>query len=566
MKYIGTVLEESVCIRQVPSLSGNVVKILAKNDVIELVDKKDNWYKYKDIGWICSKLDNGTKLLKIEVINKSSRTSAVDGGGGSGTDKNKDKEEPKRYFKDYIDENSYESGTNYSSFIKNMRGIHGMPYQFLPLTDRRLNVADTKNNKKYTSSNFGRKYTEKIITRMPLLLLTPGVPEFLGGYSKSDKNDLLTYLKNRGRGNDESIIDELIGEDSNKTGKFYSFKFAYKEYYKYVNLMLRNMSRFLNIHDKKINGTRLDNYSWEKYTNEAFKGFVSNAESIAFYIDSDTQVSESFTNETTQSGLSNRVNGLSDMSREIQFMLGSTAGVEFEKSKAENYDATLEEFTNFANKYTSILPSSIIDKLTNGVLTVSSGGKMIFPEIWADSSFSRSYDINIKLTTPEADNFSWFMNIGVPMIHLIALVAPRQLGANSYQAPFLVRGYYKGFFNCDMGIITSMNIKRGDKGKWTTNGLPTVVDIDFNLKDLYQIMSISREDKIADLLKNTALLDYIANMCGINVNKPDVLRTLDIYYKYIENKVIDTVTFNGFLGVEQALSNAANTIFNKFRN
>lgn len=554
MKYIGTVLEESVCIRQVPSLSGNVVKILAKNDVIELVDKKDNWYKYKDIGWICSKLDNGTKLLKIEVINKTPKTSAVDGGGGK-NQSDKKEEEPKRYFKDYIGKNSYESGTNYSSFIKNVRGIHGMPYQFLSLTDRRL-----------SGSKFGRKYSDKIITRIPLLLLTPGVPEFLGGYSDSDRKDLLTYLKNRGKGKDESIIDELIGEDSNKTGKFYSFKFAYKEYYKYVNLMLRNMSRFLNIHDRKIDGVRLDNYSWEKYTNDAFKGFVSNAESIAFYIDSDTQVSESFTNETTQSTLANTVNGLSDMGREIQFMLGSTAGVEFEKFKAENYDATLEEFTNFTNKYASILPSGIVDKLTNGVLTVSSGGKMIFPEIWADSSFSRSYDINIKLTTPEADNFSWFMNIGVPMIHLIALVAPRQLGANSYQAPFLVRGYYKGFFNCDMGIITSMNIKRGDKGKWTTNGLPTVVDIDFNLKDLYQIMSISREDKIADLLKNTALLDYIANMCGINVNKPDVLRTLDIYYKYIENKVIDTVTFNGFLGVEQALSNAANSIFNKFRN
>lgn len=551
MRYIGTVLEDSVCIRQVPSLSGNVVKILSKNDIIELIDRKDNWYKYKDIGWICSKLDNGTKLLKIETINKTPKTSTVDGGGGSTSTST---EEPTRYFKDYIDKNSFESGTNYSSFIKNMRGIHGMPYQFLPLTDRRLG-----------DSNFGRKYSDKIITRIPLLLLTPGVPEFLGGYSSDDKKDLLSYLTNRGS-SDDGILDDLIGEDSNKTGKFYSFKFAYAEYYKYVNVMLRNMARFLNIQDRKIDGIRLDNYSWEKYTNDAFKGFVSNAESVAFYIDSDTQVSESFTNETTQSTLANTVNGLSDMAREVQFMLGSSAGVEFEKFKAENYDTTLEEFNNFANKYASILPSGIVDKLTNGVLTVSSGGKMIFPEIWADSSFSRSYDINIKLRTPEADNFSWYMNIAVPMIHLIALAAPRQLGANSYQAPFLVRGYYKGFFNCDMGIITSMNIKRGDKGKWTPNGLPTVVDIDFNLKDLYQIMSISREDKIANLLKNTALLDYIANMCGINVNKPDVLRTLDIYYKYIQNKVIDTVTFNGFLGVEQALSNAANTIFNKFRN
>lgn len=553
MSYTGIVLEDSVCIRQIPSLSGNVVKILSKNDTIELIDKKDNWYKCKDIGWICSRLDNGTRLLKIETNNKTSKTSNKNIRTNSNDDSNKEKEEPKRYFKDYLENTkNYDDSANYSSFIKNVRGIHGMPYQFTSLTDRRLD-----------GSNFGRKYSSTIISRIPLLLLTPGVPEFLGGYSSGDKEDLLTYL---GGKKDDGIIDKLIGDESNKTGKFYSFKFAYNEYYKYVNVMLRNMSRFLNIHDKKIDGVRLDNYSWENYTNEAFKGFVSSAETVAFYIDSDTQVSESFTNETSQSSLANSVNGLSDMAREIQFLLGSSAGVEFDMMKSENFDTNLEELTNFTNKYASILPSNIMDKLTNGVLTVSCGGKMIFPEIWSDSNFSRSYDISIKLTTPEADVFSWYMNIAVPMIHLIALVAPRQLGANSYQSPFLVRGYYKGFFNCDMGIITSMNIKRGDKGKWTPNGLPTVVDIDFNLKDLYQIMSISREDKIADLVKNTALLDYIANMCGININKPDVLRTLDIYYKYLENNVIDTVTFNGFLGVEQALSNAANSIFNKFRN
>lgn len=556
MKYTGTVLVDSICVRQVPSLSGNVVKILSKNDTIDLIDKKDNWYKYKDIGWVCSKLDNGTKLLKIETRISTKEPVPTQKINTRSNDTDKGKEEPKRYFKEYIDNNKEELTYSSSNFLKNMRGIHGMPYQFSELADRRLG-----------ESKFGRKFSEKIITRIPLLLLTPGVPEFLGGYSDSDRSDILQFFNKKDSGEDKSILDALIGEDSNKSGKFYSFKFAYNEYYKYVNLMLRNMSIFLNIGDKTIDGTRLDKYSWQNYTNSELKGFISSRESVAFYIDSDTQVSESFTNETTQSMLASSVNGLSDTAREIQFLLGSSAGIEFEKFKAENYDSTLEEFTNFANKYASVLSSKgIVDKLTNGVLTVASGGKMIFPEIWSDSTFSRSYDINIKLTTPEADNFSWFMNIAVPMIHLIALAAPRQLGANSYQAPFLVRGYYKGFFNCDMGIITSMNIKRGDKGKWTPNGLPTVVDIDFNLKDLYQIMSISREDKLANLIQNTALLDYIANMCGINVNKPDVLRSMYIYYNYLANNAKRVVTFNNFLGVEQALSNAANSIFSKFRN
>ena len=76
-------------------------------------------------------------------------------------------------------------------------------------------------------------------------------------------------------------------------------------------------------------------------------------------------------------------------------------------------------------------------------------------------------------------------------------------------------------------------------------------------------MTITQDNKVIDLLNNTALLDYLANMCGINVNKPDILRTIDIYYTQILNKVTDTVTFNGFLGVEQALSNLAGSIFKR---
>ena len=202
--------------------------------------------------------------------------------------------------------------------------------------------------------------------------------------------------------------------------------------------------------------------------------------------------------------------------------------------------------------------------MKQGIQSVVNGGKMIFPEIWSDSSFSRSYRISIKLRTPDADNLSWFMNIGVPMIHLICLVAPHQLGPNGFQSPFLVRGWYKGFFNCDMGIITDMEISKGDKGRWTLNGLPTEVDISFTMKDLYQILTLtSKDDKISDLLSNTAMLDYIANMCGINVYKPDLERAIDLVYMTIKNEVVDTITFNGFIGVENALSNMINSIFKR---
>lgn len=547
LSYIGEIIVDSVWVREIPSLSGKPIKILYKNARVNLTDQNDNWFKC-DIGWICSKLDNGTRLMKINNINSTREDKPSTEKPVEEDEENKVNHE---YINDYINEGNVDASQAAAAFLKSVRGIHGLPYQFLPNTDRRL-----------PGSNFGRKYSEKIIAKMPLLLLTPGVPKFMAAYSNKDKTNLLSYLTGKGN-KDDGILDKIVNNGKDGNSKFYSFEFAYKQYYACVNPMLQRIARFLDIQDMKIDGTVLDRYKWENYTNEAFKGFVSSRESIAFYVDSETQISESFSNSTSQSMLAQSVNGLSEMGKEMQFLLGGVAGVEFDALKEENRGEVLADFDAFADKFARVIPKNLMNKVSNGFLTVASGGKMIFPEIWQDSKFSRSYSISIKLRSPESDNFSLFMNILVPLVHLICLAAPRQMGANSYQAPFLVRGFYKGFFNCEMGIIESLNIRKGDKGKWSSSGLPTVVDVEISLKDLYDVMTITQDDNVLDLLNNTALLDYLANMCGININKPDVLRSLDIYYTQLTNKVINTVTFKGFLGVEQALTNLVGSIFKR---
>ena len=547
LNYIGEIIVDSVWVREIPSLSGKPIKILYKNARVKLTDQNDNWFKC-DIGWICSKLDNGTRLMKISNTNSTREDKPSTEKPVEEDEENKVNHE---YINDYINEGNVDASQAAAAFLKSVRGIHGLPYQFLPNTDRRL-----------PGSNFGRKYSEKIIAKMPLLLLTPGVPRFMATYSNKDKTNLLSYLTGKGN-KDDGILDKIVNNGKDGNSKFYSFEFAYKQYYACVNPMLQRIARFLDIQDMKIDGTVLDRYKWENYTNEAFKGFVSSRESVAFYVDSETQISESFSNSTSQSMLAQSVNGLSEMGKEMQFLLGGVAGVEFDALKEENRGEVLADFDAFADKFARVIPKNLMNKVSNGFLTVASGGKMIFPEIWQDSKFSRSYSISIKLRSPESDNFSLFMNILVPLVHLICLAAPRQMGANSYQAPFLVRGFYKGFFNCEMGIIESLNIRKGDKGKWSSSGLPTVVDVEISLKDLYDVMTITQDDNVLDLLNNTALLDYLANMCGININKPDVLRSLDIYYTQLTNKVINTVTFKGFLGVEQALTNLVGSIFKR---
>jgi hypothetical protein len=55
-------------------------------------------------------------------------------------------------------------------------------------------------------------------------------------------------------------------------------------------------------------------------------------------------------------------------------------------------------------------------------------------------------------------------------------------------------------------------------------------------------------------------------MCGININKPEVLRSLDIYINQITNYAGYKGRFSrGFNSLENALDNRLRDIFNVFK-
>ena len=460
------------------------------------------------------------------------------------------------YYKSYVEsvKTNLSKDDYANAFLKQPRGILGMPYQYNKYVDRRMK-----------DSIFGRKYAEKIVTKMPLLLISPGRPKFMGTFKDDEKKNILSYLGNK---ENATSIAELL-EQKKQSGLLYDFQYDYASYYSYVNPLCQIASRYLGIQDKKINGTKLDTFRWENFANEEFKNYFSATEVIAFYLDSETQISESFGNDTTKSVLADNINSLSELGREMQFLLGGDNGPQFDFLKKQNYDSTSEAFQSWMKNNISIIPSTLINRLTEGGLNIVTGGKMIFPEIWADSSFSKSYGVKLKLRSPDCDDFSIYMNILVPLFHLISLVAPQSKGNTSYNSPFLVKAYYKSIFNCNMGIITDMGISTS---KWNAKGLPIEVDVDFSIKDLYQLLTITSQsvgitDKYSiDVLSNTLLMDYIANKCGVNVNKPDILRTIDLYLTQIyDRKSISARIDNGLLKLEQSLTNNLGSLAGVFK-
>jgi hypothetical protein len=123
-------------------------------------------------------------------------------------------------------------------------------------------------------------------------------------------------------------------------------------------------------------------------------------------------------------------------------------------------------------------------------------------------------------------------------------VAPQSIenNPNAYGNPFIIRAIYKGFFNVDMGIITSMSVSKGAECQWSPEGIPTSITVSIDIKDLYSALSITSTgndgDWSYDTMSNTALMDYIANLCGVNVYKPEITRLIEMW---LMNKGVNRV-------------------------
>jgi len=455
--------------------------------------------------------------------------------------------------------------------IRDMRGVLGLPMQFLPNTDFRIDGSSD-------NTAFGRVYSERIIKNIPLLLITPGVPSFMSSFSKKDKKIALANIFN---GMAEATFDKLM---KNGSGKYYSLKYDYVSYFAYVNTMVRAAAIILGIDKVTVDGKELGSKNWLYNTSDGksslnifshgqmsrFLGPYTGC--IAFYADCGSTVSDSFSNSTGQSSLSSTINGLSDQAREMNFLagtIGSTVGATLDKFTGQGDLEKNMQNVQDAVKRVGLGGNNMLTGIINKAQTLLAGGKLIFPEIWTDSNFGRSYSASMKLVAPAGDKLSVFLYILVPIYHLIALTLPRESISQAYYSPFLVRCYYKGLFNVDMGIITDLSVNKGAEGEWTVDGIPTVAEVSFGIKDMYEGMAmtkgVSTKGKFGlALFSNITELDYIANSCGVNINDQDIQRMAKLYFTLQKGNLQDAVTSGIFGSIVQSLNNKVAKVFGVF--
>ena len=242
---------------------------------------------------------------------------------------------------------------------------------------------------------------------------------------------------------------------------------------------------------------------------------------IGFRVEKSVDASESFSNSTGQSQLQSNLNSMVSAANEAKFItMEGTLG-----------QSGVTGFISDIGKALGNFVSGIADAIkVEGLFgAITGAGYFDIPEIYKDSSFSSSYSFSTKLVSHYADRVSIFQNCYIPLACLLAAALPRQVGKNSYIQPFLLRAYCRGRFAVSLGIIDSISVRRGsDEFGWTSEGLPTQIDVSWTIKDLSPIIFMGLGGGLGDgilpnlteiLESNNNFQEYLSTLSGLGLQE-----------------------------------------------
>lgn len=226
---------------------------------------------------------------------------------------------------------------------------------------------------------------------------------------------------------------------------------------------------------------------------------------------------ESLNNQTKESVIETTLDGVnSAVGDEIAFITNSQVDAGLVDNIASFLGDTVTTAANFLSGLVEPATGGFTTNLFNGALNSIKGQKMIYPKIFSKSESHQDFQFTVNLSTPYGDVYNYYMNIVVPLCHLIALAAPRMMTANSVASPFLIQAFIPGQCTCQLGIISNMQIiKNPDVKHVSVQGYPLDVTVKFTVEELYNSLSISPANDPASFLFNETLNDYMANLAGL---------------------------------------------------
>ena len=452
---------------------------------------------------------------------------------------------------------NYNSAGNVMSIpLGRMIFVHGMPFQYTHLTDRRGNShnqygkeSTVNETTKLSASDgtidmYGRSFAKEIASNMPIAVIVPGVPRFitnvkeglLGSYrgENATRNNWIPFWNDLTDTELESAMQNFMQNGKDGDYQYYTMEVDTTDYFNYVNALCQNSAKMMGLSTFKYHGKMCDKLDWGKYNSSAdqdysmFEEVTGISGGVSFAFDPLSSITDSISNSTGESQFAGFINGLSAKARELEFMTGTVANFnminseDYEASIASLDDGTFSGITNAVNRV-----KSFINNTAHGV-------NVRFPLLWNDSNSSKSYDLDMRFITPYSTTFCKWRYVLVPFFHVFCLAAPRSdTSVVNYKRPFLIRAFSKGYFNVEMGIIESLQWKRfGDGDMISEDGVPTQIDVTISFQDLYQQLAMSKTDgptAIGIFFNNTGLMDMMGTLSGVNMNRISLGERLSLY-------------------------------------
>lgn len=535
--------------RSSPGTSSPGVSYVYRNQVLIVNEERklsdgSIWMKYESTGtWSCYRGGSGTYYLQITKDLEGSSTTA-----------------PPAYnhsfgYSDGIDNKVmqmlYNNSRSYDALDVSTR-LFGSPHQFLETADVRVN----------TKVDLGRKFIENIVAESPIVYFIPGKANFLPNTSGKRKKVLADFFKK------QSISDKTAAEalkdilnESNEE-RYFDFVSDHANYMRIVNMMCRIAAIYIGIGEQKAPGTntKYKYYNWENYkyfnttkekdaTNKSvFSKVVDKVSNdieeqvfgrglyVPFYADPSTSFSESSSNSTETSKLEGFFDTAEGYVKELGFLLNSAA-----MGKTDSAIKTFaDDMNKIKDKMYSGMGENVFTRLLGNTSTILSGANIIFPEIWGDSAYNKSYNVTINLVSPYGDKESIYLNVIVPMLHILAFSLPQQVNANAYASPMLIKAFSKGRFSCDMGIVDNISIEKGGNGDaWSVDSLPTQVKIQLSIKDLYSELTAPNSGSPSAFMQNQSMIDFLAVTCGVDITEPTFILKIKTMFAIFANKIFD---------------------------
>ena len=440
--------------------------------------------------------------------------------------------------------------------IGRMTFVHGMPFQYTYLTDRREGNNNYEGQDslpdEVTSLNvrtgsvdlYGRTFGKEIAANMPIVVIAPGNPIFLtnvkqgvigySGTSQSARNNWIPFFDTANELTG-SEFDAALAELTNDNGdyQYYSMTIDTADYFNYVNAICQTSARLMGLTDFIYHGTTCDKLDWGKYNQSVdqdysmFEEVIGVTNGVSFAFDPVSSITDSISNETSDSMFTNMLNEVSAKAREVEFVTGQI-GIDTGLANYEGSVPTIGNSTigNIASRIGSFLNNSI------------HGMNVRFPKIWNDSNSSKDYNLEMHFITPYATTFCKWRYVLVPFFHIFCLTAPRSIKTvMNYSRPFLIKAYSKGYFNVEMGIITSLQWKRfGDGDMISGDGVPTQIDVSVAFQDMYYQLAMSKMagvtgsfEMMGVFFNNNGLMEMLGTLSGVNMLRISLGERLSLF-------------------------------------